>query len=408
MTEHTLNYPLLIMILGGIIILTMLVRAGLTRLNIPALVGFLVLGFLMKLADMRWGILTPGSSDIFGFLAKLGLISLLFRVGLESNLAGLLNQLKRASLIWSSDVLVSGLIGFITAFYLLHLAWITSLIVAAAFTATSVGISVAIWDDAGALNSKNGEMLIDVAELDDISAVVLMALLFSLLPVLTDKTGGPLMPVVARTLGVFLAKLIGFGVCCYLFSRYAEKPITARFKNMNPPSSYMLVVLAIGFIIAAAADMLGFSMAIGAFFAGLVFSRDPEAVKRETSFMPLYELFSPFFFIGIGMSMDPESLHGAAGLGAILLLAAMISKMLADGLPAWMMGTFSSGALIGISMIPRAEIAMVIMHRGLYLKNQAVSAEVFGAMVMVSLGTCLIAPLCVKPLLQKWPQPEEK
>jgi Kef-type K+ transport system membrane component KefB len=251
-------------------------------------------------------------------------------------------------------------------------------------------------------------MLIDVAELDDISAVVLMALLFSLLPVLTDKTGGPLMPVVARTLGVFLAKLIGFGVCCYLFSRYAEKPITARFKNMNPPSSYMLVVLAIGFIIAAAADMLGFSMAIGAFFAGLVFSRDPEAVKRETSFMPLYELFSPFFFIGIGMSMDPESLHGAAGLGAILLLAAMISKMLADGLPAWMMGTFSSGALIGISMIPRAEIAMVIMHRGLYLKNQAVSAEVFGAMVMVSLGTCLIAPLCVKPLLQKWPQPEEK
>ena len=168
------------------------------------------------------------------------------------------------------------------------------------------------------------------------------------------------------------------------------------------------MVLAIGFIIAAAADMLGFSMAIGAFFAGLVFSRDPEAVKRETSFMPLYELFSPFFFIGIGMSMDPESLHGAAGLGAILLLAAMISKMLADGLPAWMMGTFSSGALIGISMIPRAEIAMVIMHRGLYLKNQAVSAEVFGAMVMVSLGTCLIAPLCVKPLLQKWPQPEEK
>jgi Kef-type K+ transport system membrane component KefB len=347
-------------------------------------------------------ILSPGFSEIFGFLGKLGLISLLFRVGLESNLLGLLKQLRRASVIWSADVMFSGLVGFATAFYILGLAWMTSLIVAVAFTATSVGISVAVWEEAGSLNSENGELLIDVAELDDISAVVLMALLFSFVPLLKNAPDINLLPIAAKTLGLFSIKFLGFGLFCYLFSRYAERPLTSRLKSVEPPPSLMLVVVAIGFIIAAMADLLGFSMAIGAFFAGLVFSRNPEAVKVEASFVPLYEMFSPFFFIGIGLDMDPGSLINAAGLGSVLLIMAVLSKVFANGIPVWLMGSYKSAVLIGLSMVPRAEIAMVIMHRGYSIGDNVIPPEVYGAIVFVSMGTCLISPFVVSPLLKKW------
>jgi Kef-type K+ transport system membrane component KefB len=405
--EYELNYPFVILIIGGIIVLTMVVKSGLDRTSVPALVGYLLLGFLIRLVDVHWDFMSRGCSEILGFLAKLGLVTLLFRVGLESNLRGLLRQLRRASTVWIGDVLISGLVGFLAAFYVVNLPWITSLIVATAFTATSVGISVAVWEEAGALQSINGELLIDVAEMDDISAVVFMAMLFSVLPTLQGSGGAELFPGVPKTIAVFLLKLIAFGGFCFLFSRFAEKPVTAYFRSLETPPDPMLVVVAIGFMIASLAALLGFSLAIGAFFAGLVFSRDQKAVKMEASFLPIYELFSPFFFIGIGLDMDPGSMGGALGIGAVLVLAAVIGKMVADGIPVWRMAGVTSGILIGTSMIPRAEIAMVIMQRGLNLGDWAVPGRVFGAMVLVSAVTCLLSPLAVHSLLSRWPQREE-
>jgi Kef-type K+ transport system membrane component KefB len=176
---------------------------------------------------------------------------------------------------------------------------------------------------------------------------------------------------------------------------------------MEPPPDFMLVVVGISLIIAALADLGGFSLAIGAFFAGLVFSRDDETVKRESSFMPLYELFSPFFFIGIGLHVEPQALGSALSLGTTLVAAAFAAKIIADGLPVWLLRGFPSAALIGISMVPRAEIAMVIMQHGLNRGAWAVPAKVFNAMVLVSILTCTISPMLVRMLLARWPQAEE-
>lgn len=95
MVEYQLDYPFVIMITGGIIILTMLIKSGFERTGVPPLVGYLFLGFLVRLADDGWGFMSPGCREIVGFLAKLGLVTLLFRVGLESNLKRLLSQLRR-------------------------------------------------------------------------------------------------------------------------------------------------------------------------------------------------------------------------------------------------------------------------------------------------------------------------
>jgi Kef-type K+ transport system membrane component KefB len=405
--EYQLNYPAVILMVGGIIIVMMLIKSGLERTSVPALVGFLGLGVLLRLIEGQWGFLTPGCQEIMGFMAKVGLITLLFRVGLESNVEGLLSQFSRASVVWVGDILVSGFAGFLAAFYLLDLTWITSLIVATAFTATSVGITVAIWEETGDLQSPNGELLIDVAEMDDISAVILMAMLFSVLPELKGGGHPSLITLVPRTLGIFLIKLLSLGALCYLFSRYAVHPVVNFFKQIEAPPDPMLVVVAIGFIIAASSEMLGFSLAIGAFFAGLVFSRDSETVKMESSFLPLYELFSPFFFIGIGMAIEPASISESFTVGTVLLIMAVLGKVIADGIPMTLIGGMSSGILVGCSMVPRAEIAMVIMHRGLRLGDWAVPSKVFGAMVMVSTVTCMFSPLVVRSLLRRWPQGRE-
>jgi Kef-type K+ transport system membrane component KefB len=407
--EHEVAYASIILTVGGLVFLNFFVKSCLTRLGVPALVGFLLLGIGLRAVQAHWSPLAGGTVEVIGFLAKVGLITLLFRVGLESNLRGLLAQLRTASLVWISNVLIAFLGAAAACIFLLDIARVTGLILAVALTATSVGISVAVWEEAGALQSDTGELLLDVAELDDISAIVLMGVIFAVLPHLQDGAAGGdgLWGAVAGTTGLFLARLVAFGLLYLLFSIYAERPITAWFRHLDTPPDFMLVVLALGFVFAALAELVGFSLAIGAFFAGIVFSRDPEAVKREGAFIPLYEFFSPFFFIGIGFAVDPATLGGALGLGSALMVVALATKIVANGLPVWWLRGGTCALLVGVSMVPRAEIAMVIMERGMSAGEGIVPAQVYSAMVLVSIVTCTVAPMAVRGLLTKWP-PEGK
>lgn len=395
---------IVVFITGIAIVANLLIKLGLERTAAPAMVGYLLLGVLMRLADSRWGFLDDETMEVFEFLAKIGVITLLFRVGLESDIRGLLKQLPKAGLIWIGDVLISGTAGFVTAFYILDLKLPASLIVATAFTATSVGISVAVWQNRNALKSPTGKLLIDVAEMDDISAVILMALLFSLLPLIKDAGNiASVLPSAGGTLGLFAVKFILFSALCLVFSLYAEKPVTGFFRKAAETPQPMLLVTGIGIIVASLAALLGFSVAIGAFFAGLVFSRDPETVHMEANFLPIYGLFSPFFFIGIGLDIDPSVMTSAIQPAVILLIAALIGKLAADGLPVWIMNGWTCGLLIGVSMIPRAEIAMIVMQRGLKLGDWAVSSEIYGAMIILCAFTCLISPFIVEIMLKRWP-----
>ena len=405
MAGSTVNWGWLVCLLGVMSVLAILFKTGLNRLGLPPVVGYLVLGFLLRVVAVQWGVLSADGEEIFQFLAKLGIACLLFRVGLLSSLVGLLRQLKRAVVVWLADFTVSGTVGFVTAYFVLGLPMPTSLIVAIALTATSVGVSVAAWQASGSLESPAGQLLLDVAELDDISGIVAMSLLFSLLSVIHDGAHQGLLPGMLRQAGLFVLSLGGFVVFCYGFSRYVEERLTRVFVRMGSDSDRMLLVVSTGFIIASLAAWLGFSIAIGSFFAGLLFSRDPQSVRIDASFDALYELFTPFFFIGIGLNIVPSSLGLAVGLGVSLLIAAILGKFLGNGLPIlFTMGT-TSAAVIGFSMLPRAEIAMVVMSQGLQLGQWAVPPRVYAAMVLVSAATCLLSPLSVNMLLRRWPQP---
>lgn len=408
MIDQIKAVPLLIMMAGAMLVLAILIKSAFERILVPPLIGYIGLGFAFRVADLRWEFLTEAAMGGLEFLASLGVITLLFRVGLESELPGLVRQFPRACVIWIANMLLSGILGYLAAYHVLDLELIPSLFIGTALSATSVGISVAVWREANAIKSPLGELLIDAAELDDITAVAIMAFLFAIAPVFRVGAEAPILSLLGKTAILFFLKLIAFGAFCILFSFHAERPMTRFFMKIKPAPDPMLLVAGIGFMVAALAELLGFSVAIGAMFAGLVFSRDPEAVKMDASFSTLYELFAPFFFIGIGLHLDPGSLSTALGVGAVLVVAAVFGKVIGAGGPALLMTGWTGAGLIGISMVPRAEIAMIIMQQGSKLGDWAVPPQVFAGMVLVSAVTCIVTPFIVFLMLRRWPQEAEK
>ncbi len=402
------SIPLFVLSAGLLIMAAILIKAGLERFGVPGVVGHILLGFGLRLADMQYGFVNEQAWSMFEFAAGLGLVCLLFRVGLESKVAHLVHQLGRASIIWIGNVGLSGLLGYAVARFILQLDLIPSLAAATALTATSVGVSVIVWRESDALDTPTGQLILDVAELDDLSSVMLMALLLAMAPALCQGTGDSPVMALAGEIGVFTLKVLGFGALCILFSRYLEDRMTSFFGGITPQPDPMLLVASTGFVIAAIAGLLGFSTAIGAFFAGLVFSRDSRAVRMDASFSAIYEALTPFFFIQIGVSIDPRVLPLAAAIGLPLLLAAIIGKVLGAGIPALPLVGTAGAAMIGVSMMPRAEMAMVVIQQGRAQGAWFVPDQLYAGLVMIVLITCIISPILLRILMKKVSQPETR
>lgn len=175
--------------IGVLIVVAMLMRAWLGRLGTPAIVGFILIGLGVRVLDDMFGLVSDAGTHILEFLASTGLFILLFRVGLDSNFDGLVAKLPKAAPIWVGNVALSGIPGYFVCERLLGLAPIPSLFVAIALTATSLAVSAEMWREADALDSDEGETLIDVAELDDLSGVVLMAIVLAIAPALHLANG---------------------------------------------------------------------------------------------------------------------------------------------------------------------------------------------------------------------------
>ena len=394
---------LLIFLVGMIVLAGVVINDISSRLGQSPLAGFILLGVLLRYLDNHWPFLDQAVLHAIEFLAVLGIVALLFKVGLESHPDRLLKKMPSALPVWIGGVIFTGVAGFCTAHYLLGVAIVPSILVAIAFTATSVGVTVAIWEDAGALDSDTGYLLIDVAELDDISGIALMALLFAVVPVLLAGDG-QFWSLLGQNMVVFLVKFTLFIVMCLLFVHFIEHRVTHFLRRLNRPPQRMLVVASVGFLIAAFAGWLGFSLAIGALFAGLVFSRDPDAVKTEISLEDLYAFVTPFFFISIGLHINPASLGDGLGIGLVLAFVAVVTKIIGHGVPALFVTSGAGALLLGVSMVPRAEIAMVIMQQGHAIGPDIVPDAVYSGMIIMSLVTCLITPFLVKPMLKKYNQ----
>ncbi|MBD3317401.1 MAG: cation:proton antiporter [Chitinivibrionales bacterium] len=395
------GHALTLLLVGLLVPFALLGKALARRVGMPPLTVWIMVGLVTRLTAEPLGLLNDNTEETLRFLSELGVAILLFRIGMESKLARLAGKLGQASLVWSGNVLISGLAGYATAYYLIGLEAAASIVIGVAMTATSVGVTVGTWREGGKINTSRGQLLLDVAELDDVSSIVLMGLLFAMFPIITGQADGAVARTVFATTLLFVVRMAAFSLLCVLFARYLEGPITAGLTNLEHGPDPMLSVASMGLIIAAIAGIAGFSIALGAFFAGLAFSRDPEAVALDASFDPLYELFTPFFFIYIGMSLKLGHGTGFPAIAAILLIGAVGGKVVGAFIPGAVVLGRKDALLFGASLIPRAEITMIVMNHARASAPETVTATVYTAMTAVSIASCLIAPPVARHLLRK-------
>jgi Kef-type K+ transport system membrane component KefB len=395
---------LLLIALGAILALGPLTKGICRRLGTPVSVGYIVLGLILgSVIGPADAASIPIFSGTFSALAQLGVVALLFRVGLRSHTSELLRKLPDASVIWIGNVLGTFAVGFAVSRFGLHWSLETSLVLGTAFSATSIAISLAVWDELGLANSDTGAMLLDVAELDDLSAVVLLAVLLGTLPGMLNGDDSLWIRVGSSSIFVLL-KLAIFIAGCYLFAHYLEARFTDFNRRMSDTRvSLTISILGAGLVIAAIADYMGFSSAIGALFAGLAFSRDPEAVRTDGNFTYFYEFLTPFFFIHIGMQVELGMLVDSIDVGLLLLVMAVVSKLVFTIAPALLSMNRRNAVNLGISMVPRAEIALVVIYECQVIDNRIVPPEMFAGIVLVSLATSIVSPIALRRILSAGP-----
>ncbi|PQJ35292.1 hypothetical protein BSZ35_12385 [Salinibacter sp. 10B] len=398
--ETSALYALLV---GSVLVLAILSEAGLERLGFPDLLGYLALGVLLRELDHFWNVVPPSSTHVLTFLSEFGIIVLLFQVGLQCNPQNLFSRLPGATLIAAVNIAVSGGLGFVAAHHLLGQSLIPSLFIAVALTTTSIGVSTNVWNRYRSLHCREGEMMIDVAEIDDLTGVILLALLTALLPYLQKGIGPALVWPTLWTFGLLLLKMAGLMLAGLLFARYLERPMMRLLRAVQLRSNTMLLVLGIALLVAGLTGVLGFPVAIGGFFAGLLFSRDRHSVAIGDAFDSLYHLFVPFFFVGVGFALDLWRLGPTLGPALVLLVAAVIGKGIGSFVPAQLTMPPQSAGLLAVSLLPRSEITLVIMQRGLDLG--AVSRDAFTSVVLVVVTTMVGVPLLLLLLPDSTPPP---
>lgn len=396
MTEAA-GYGLFMLVLGGVVLIAVPLRHVLAKAALPALVAFIGLGIALSAADRHLDVMTHDLHDRIGMLAQLGLVALLFRVGLESDLGRLAGQLRRALRIWLPNMAIPAGMAFALIWVWPGLGPIPALLCGIAASATSIGVSIAPWEEAHALESDDGALMLDVAELDDLSAVILLGIVFAVAPGL--HAGNGMIGEAVEAGAVQIAKIALFSAGCYGFSRVVEPRLSALFAAFDPRTGPFVFAAGTVFLIAAAADALGFSMAIGAIFAGLAFSRDPAELQIDDAFAYVLALFGPFFFLSIGLSVGFDGFAAALPLGLALFVVLVAGKVVGAGLATWVVAGQRTGWLIGVSMVPRAEIFLIVMAHGLSLGAWAVPPTLYTACVLAAVATCIAAPLAVTRLL---------
>jgi len=374
---------------GLLLLLSLLLRLTVPERFVPHFVLYLLIGIGLATLDREFAVFGPFVHDGLGFLAEIGIIILLFRVGMTSDIQGLREQLPRASWVWLGNVAISAVFGYVAARYLLGLDWLTSTVIAVALVATSVGVTVSIWEHEGLLKTRQGETLLDVAELDDLTSIILLTLLFALLPNIRGEGGFTLTALGAETAWILL-KLALFVGALFVFSLKLEPRITRFLRARESPQELTVFVAATGIIIAGIAEMLGLSAAIGAFFAGLAVGRDDELVRRAVALPTLLNFFTPFFFIGVGLQMTASWADIFTVTTLVLLVAAILGKFIGAALPAYFTFGAMGAVCLGVSMIPRAEIALVVMQKA--LQQGIVSDAIFSSLVIVAAITTLMTP----------------
>jgi Kef-type K+ transport system membrane component KefB len=271
--------------------------------------------------------------------------------------------------------------GFFVA-RLLGMATLPSLVIGAALTATSIGISARVLSDLGQLKTSEGQVVIGAAVFDDVVGLVILSIVSSMLAGAALTVGG-----IARTAAV----AVGFVVVAIVIGSLAVPPLIRLVARVQVTGALGIIALGFALLLAWLATRSGSAMIIGAFAAGLILHPTPQRKEIERSATQLGYFFVPIFFASVGASVDLATLltRDALVIGGLLIVVGVAGKVAAGYAPWWFKG---DRKLIGVAMIPRGEVGLIFARMGL-ASGALTSAEFGGVMLMVFITTFMTPPL---------------
>ncbi len=342
-------------------------------------------------------------NEIIRILAEIGIVLLLFEVGLETDLEKLKREGLNAVLVAIVGAAVPFLLGFAVSYYLVGLPLLASLFVGGTLTATSIGITLRVFKDLGKERSKEAQIVVGAAVLDDIIGVVLLVILADF--AFTGEVNLQNLTKILLLLGIYFA-------VAPVLAKVLSKFIHHYDRNYRRvPGFIPTVIVSLILFFAYVAHFLGIPEIVGAFAAGVALSRrfflpfgivwrDKEEFIREVEnqMKPLIYLFTPIFFVSVGLSMNLKVIDFSSPdfwvLTLLLLLVAVVGKV-AGGF-SMVNKSFKERLIVGVSMVPRGEVGLIFAELG---RTAGVfTQKIFAPVVFVVILTTLIAPLALKYL----------
>jgi Kef-type K+ transport system membrane component KefB len=324
--------------------------------------------------------------------AVLGVVFLLFWVGLETRLSDMRDVGPVAARVGALGVLVPFAAGY-GAGLALGESGATSVFLGAALVATSVGITSAVLIELEALASTAARTILGAAVIDDILAMVLLAVAVGV----ADQGGVDL-----TSIGVVIALALGFVV----FVAIGGTRLVARWPDVFHAPRFSespllpAVILCLG--LAAFAAQIGLAAIIGAFLAGMVVAETKDRHDFEEEVAPLYAFFPPFFFVFIGLEVDLGAFADAGTLGLLLAITvlAFATKFLSAWLAARSMGA-RDALVVALGMVPRGEVGIIVA--GIGATAGVIEPDLFAVIVGMSIATTLVIPPLLRRALERQP-----
>lgn len=318
---------------------------------------------------------------VYEVIAELGVILLLFFVGLETPLRHIIAVGPRAGLVGILGVLAPLGLGY-ALMTILGWTGLVPLFVGVAIVATSVGITARVLRDLGVIGSLEARIILGAAVIDDILAMIVLAIAAAL------GTGGSLNVV---SVGLIAGQAIAFTAFVALVGSGLMSRFYLHLERLPVLDAPLVVSLALMLGLAALSAQVGLAAIIGAFLAGVVVAEARDHYELEHRTRPIYTFLVPFFFVITGakvdwrLFLDPQVL----GLALLVTAVAVVSKLLACGLGAAGLGVRSI-AIIGVGMVPRGEVGLIVAS--IALKMGVIPNTIFSVIVVMSVLTTLVVP----------------
>ncbi len=361
------------------------------RLKLPGVVGEIVAGCLIGPSVLGWLTveqIAPGTP--LDVLAEIGVVLLLFSVGLETRLEDLKKVGAIAFLVGVLGVLFPFVMGSVWA-HNSGFDWHRSMFVAAAFVATSAGITARVLQEMGALQRLESKVILGAAVIDDVLAMLLLGVVVSL-------QGGRSFD--AAHLLLVLAGAIGFIVVIGWGGTKVMRWNSSWLDKPKGQHSSLVIVLSLCLGLAYLSTLFGLAAIIGAFLAGMIASETRQRDTLEKQTMPLLALLTPFFFVVTGSKIDLHELADSDTLMmlGVVTLIAVVSKFIGGWLGSLALGS-RSATIVGVGMIPRGEVGIVVATLG--LAAGVFNNRIYAVIVAMSLLTSIVTPPVLAWLLKR-------